>query len=370
MAFAEPLKWTLALPCVNSNLTVCEPVEIDEEVFLSKQMAAGVLYYRQTGPVRDGVFFLADSPVNPLPFEAPLQVFLDITNRCNLNCTGCYVPKGSSAMDPEEVIRLADEMAEAGVLGVQLVGGEPTLHPDLARICARMHTRGLKVEIVTNGYDVPETLVGELKGNVSFVAVSLDGTPATHDGLRNKQGCYDPAVETLTRLVQSGIAASVLMSLNRKNCREVEHVARVAKNAGAGLKLKRMIARPGWSDHIKDLYLRRQEMLDLQSEWEASGADALPAMFDLETGGKYSFFGCPGGELYMAVDVKGNAFSCGYERKPGRHSGNVFNENFLTVWERIRSIPLDCDPGCSLRRRCGGPCTINARTDSEAANRE
>ncbi|ABD12404.1 hypothetical protein ThrDRAFT_02400 [Frankia casuarinae] len=86
--------------------------------------------------------------------EAPTFLWLEITGRCQLACGHCYAdssPLGDhgtmSAADWRAVI---DAAAELGVGMVQLIGGEPTLHPGLAGLVGHALAAGLQVEIYTN----------------------------------------------------------------------------------------------------------------------------------------------------------------------------------------------------------------------------
>jgi molybdenum cofactor biosynthesis enzyme MoaA len=81
---------------------------------------------------------------------------------CNIRCVYCNVHGGDDQrlFDRAYVEQLIDAAAEAlvprrdlhGVLTLDLIGGEPTLHPDLAAFVARARARGFpQVTICTNG---------------------------------------------------------------------------------------------------------------------------------------------------------------------------------------------------------------------------
>jgi organic radical activating enzyme len=93
-------------------------------------------------------------------FKNTLQVF--ITNRCNIRCVGCFVDEGiglgSSDMTFEEYVKILDNEGDR-IQKVVLLGGEPTIHPDLIRFCEENEKRGLITTIYTNGLidvNVPE----------------------------------------------------------------------------------------------------------------------------------------------------------------------------------------------------------------------
>jgi MoaA/NifB/PqqE/SkfB family radical SAM enzyme len=81
-------------------------------------------------------------------------VWLEITGKCQLTCEHCYAtagPRGThGAMSCEDWCRVVGEAADLGVGMVQFIGGEPTSHPDLARLIGYARSCGLRVELFSN----------------------------------------------------------------------------------------------------------------------------------------------------------------------------------------------------------------------------
>jgi MoaA/NifB/PqqE/SkfB family radical SAM enzyme len=57
--------------------------------------------------------------------RTPLNVMINLTERCNLDCSHCFVgpPKGNE-MTGEEVIRIIRELSSMGTRNIVLMGGE------------------------------------------------------------------------------------------------------------------------------------------------------------------------------------------------------------------------------------------------------
>src|ERR671923_1451512 len=111
----------------------------------------------------------------------------DIINVCNLHCTHCYwwlnredENDELSAEEWRSIIR--NTFKKHRLFGVTLVGGEPTMRPDVIDVfCQEMPGR---VCIVTNG-----TFPLKRFDDLYFYWVSLDGTEKVHDSIRG-QGMY------------------------------------------------------------------------------------------------------------------------------------------------------------------------------------
>ncbi len=110
----------------------------------------------------------------------------DIINVCNLHCTHCYWwlnrkdGEDLSAEQWREIIRKTFKKQKISF--VTLVGGEPTMRPDVIEVfCEEMPKR---VCVVTNG-----TFPLRRFDNLYFYWVSLDGTEQIHDSIRG-EGAY------------------------------------------------------------------------------------------------------------------------------------------------------------------------------------
>ncbi|HEY3073635.1 MAG TPA: radical SAM protein [Burkholderiales bacterium] len=111
-------------------------------------------------------------------------VALEITQRCNLDCTLCYLSESSEAVKDlplEELFRRIDDIARRYGAGtnVQITGGEPTLRPraELLAIVRRAVERHLRPALFTNGIRASRALLAELCGaGLREIAFHVDTT--------------------------------------------------------------------------------------------------------------------------------------------------------------------------------------------------
>ncbi|MFI0777941.1 radical SAM/SPASM domain-containing protein [Streptomyces sp. NPDC021212] len=87
-------------------------------------------------------------------------LWLDLTRKCQLSCTPCFNASGPEGthdtMTREDWLRVLDQAAGCGVRRVQLIGGEPTLHPDSLVLADSALSLGFGVEIYSNLVRVTE----------------------------------------------------------------------------------------------------------------------------------------------------------------------------------------------------------------------
>jgi len=111
-------------------------------------------------------------------------VALEITQRCNLDCTLCYLSESSEALKDiplEEVYRRIDMiLAHYGPnTDVQVTGGDPTLRKrdELVAIVRRISERGMRPSLLTNGIKATRDMLEELaEAGLVDVAFHVDMT--------------------------------------------------------------------------------------------------------------------------------------------------------------------------------------------------
>ena len=111
-------------------------------------------------------------------------VALEITQRCNLDCTACYLSEHSQAVKDlplEEVFRRIEMIrARYGAhTDVQVTGGDPTLRrtDELLAIVRRIEGLGMRPSLLTNGIRASrELLVGLAEAGLVDVAFHVDIT--------------------------------------------------------------------------------------------------------------------------------------------------------------------------------------------------
>ncbi|MFO1264409.1 MAG: radical SAM protein [Rhodoferax sp.] len=118
---------------------------------------------------------------------APFIVELDPTSRCNLACPDCI---SGDLLNKEEIpsdrlIKLSDEIIDAGVRGVILIGGgEPMMHPAIEKVIQKLGEAGVKIGITTNGLFLKKYLDVTAQF-ASWVRVSMDaGSSETFNRIR------------------------------------------------------------------------------------------------------------------------------------------------------------------------------------------
>ncbi|HDP34668.1 MAG TPA: radical SAM protein [Candidatus Hydrogenedentes bacterium] len=140
------------------------------------------------------------NPVLSLLRHRRQHVILHITERCDLRCKTCFVHKTEREMPLETAGKIAGMLR--GVHWLDIGGGEPFLHKDLAAIC-RLFPKSV-ITIPTNGqrpehiHETARELATIVKKELTL-ALSLDGFREVNDGIRGA-GSFEKAMETFRLL--------------------------------------------------------------------------------------------------------------------------------------------------------------------------
>ncbi len=137
----------------------------------------------------------------------PRMVFLDVTNRCNMNCPICIanIPGMGFEFHPplayfEHILTELGKREPKPL--VQLFGGEPTVRDDLFDIIEMARSNGLDARIVTNGLKLAdEEYCKKLCDYKVHVLLAFDGNdPAIYQRLRQNPGAHAKKLKALENL--------------------------------------------------------------------------------------------------------------------------------------------------------------------------
>ena len=144
-----------------------------------------------------------------------MQIYLLITEKCNLSCPMCIRGNQDGPVLPIEKLYDIVNRGDFKDCDLVLTGGEPTLHPEFCKIIDSVCAAAKSVTITSNGTTAQYLAAARQYENI-HVQISLDGDQPTHDLIRGA-GTYAQAMETVRNLDCAGISYSVATVVSRKN---------------------------------------------------------------------------------------------------------------------------------------------------------
>lgn len=110
--------------------------------------------------------------------RTPVLGEFELTARCNLNCTMCFVRenKKNEELSTEAWKALFDEAVDAGLLFATLTGGEIFMREDFAELYDYLYTKGVRITLFTNGTAITEEIADMLqKRPPEYISITLYG---------------------------------------------------------------------------------------------------------------------------------------------------------------------------------------------------
>ncbi|MCG8683230.1 MAG: radical SAM protein [Desulfobacterales bacterium] len=165
------------------------------------------------------------------------NLFFHILTRCNLRCAHCYINReqhGETTLSLDTIQNWLNIFShKASQTNLVFLGGEPTLHPNLAEAVKTARKLGFKsITIDTNGYLFRDILDKIKPDEVDFISFSLDGaTQETNDSIRG-EGCWDTVMAGIKKASSKGFTCSMIYTVSEKNIHELDLMPRVVKGLG------------------------------------------------------------------------------------------------------------------------------------------
>ncbi|MFI9047283.1 radical SAM protein [Streptomyces sp. NPDC053427] len=142
----------------------------------------------------------------PGPYEFSRATW-EINLGCDFDCEHCYLGKKRfEGLDWAGKSRLLHVMRDAGVLWLQITGGEPLIDPDFPDAYRLANELGMQVEILSNGSRLKNDKILSLliENPPSKMSLSVYGATAdTYDGLTRRRGAFDRFTEGLGKATTS-----------------------------------------------------------------------------------------------------------------------------------------------------------------------
>jgi SynChlorMet cassette radical SAM/SPASM protein ScmE len=161
----------------------------------------------------------------------PLDVFIGLTNRCNLHCQHCNVSTTrdvNEEMSTAEMKNLIAELSRQKIFKLVLTGGEPFVREDIFEILDFIQEQPLRFSINTNATLLDESSARRLTSNrrLDGVLVSVDGSNSeVHNRLRGA-GAFEKGLRGLNHLARFAREKITIFTVVTKyNLNDLENIA-------------------------------------------------------------------------------------------------------------------------------------------------
>jgi len=172
-----------------------------------------------------------------IKYPTLVDLQMEITGRCNLNCIHCYLPNHPNINLPKNLIfDILDQLKEMGTLSVTFTGGEPLLHNDFASILEKARENDFSIAVLSNGILINKEIIEIFKKfNVGLVQISLYSlNPEIHDKITTIPGSMKKTLKAIESLIEENIQIQISCPVMKENLKTLRDVL----NYGESLSVK------------------------------------------------------------------------------------------------------------------------------------
>ncbi len=287
----------------------------------------------------------------------PLRGQIELTYKCNIHCVHCYTdchnnPKDIQKELPyETVVRILDEIHEAGCLWLCLTGGEIFMRRDFFEIYDYAKKKGFLITLFTNVTMITPEIADRLAKNPPFCIETSchGGTEEVFDAVTQVPGSFKRFVEGLRLLVERELPVKVktkAMTLNRGRLRDIQQLV---ESFGLEFRFSTDIY-PDLNGSLEPCSYRLspQESVDLKlTDVRFDETDRCVEISDEPTERLYR---CGCGTTSFHVSAWGDLGTCTFIGEP-RVSlrDRPFKEALQEAFQKIRNLTYQTTSPC---RRC------------------
>ena len=169
-----------------------------------------------------------------------IKAQLELTYRCNLHCLHCYTdPYNAREYFPRElalneILHLLDDMAELGILWLNLSGGEIFAHPNFFEIYDEAYRKGFLLQLYTNGTMFTAAVVEHLTASPPFsIDISCHSVDEqAFDRFTQVAGSFKRFLKGIDLLKESGLPFCFKTKAMNWNRDELPEIKRFVESFG------------------------------------------------------------------------------------------------------------------------------------------
>ncbi|MGC8867957.1 MAG: radical SAM protein [Elusimicrobiales bacterium] len=169
------------------------------------------------------------------PYTNPKSCELTLHYSCNAKCIFCYTeyPQtqlSSLSLDLKKAALHMKKSYENGSRLCQIIGGEPTVYPELEKIVSIARKIGYPIiQIVTNGINLSDyKFVNKLKkAGLNSITFSIHShNPKTHDRIVGIKGAFYKVLKAIENVIKEEIHITVGTAVNLLNFKDIPHLVK------------------------------------------------------------------------------------------------------------------------------------------------
>ena len=335
--------------------------------------------------------------LEPASAEYPNDVWIHVTEKCNLRCPFCYSNSTCADVEQEEVdidavIAFLEKIPKDYRSTVLISGGEPFLFKGLPTLTKRLNELEYKnIVIITNG-TVGNEIYKEVLPNIHSLQVSVDGTQAEYHERTRGKGSFDKMVKSLKLAREFNIKRLIISftptKYNISNLPEIPkfayehdidsiHLTRLMP-VGRGVDNKPVIESDPdeYETNVREFmrnmerinrrihYIRETEEFFLEEDKKRKYVElSMAADQSKKVINRHKVTNCSLGCGTISISSDNNVYPCPSLQHEEYRLGNILEDNMEDIMQKGKEVAckysvdnISTCKDCKMRYFCGGGC--------------
>jgi PqqA peptide cyclase len=275
----------------------------------------------------------------------PLALVAEVTHRCPLHCVYCSNPlelaKRENELATETWLRVFREAAAAGVLQVDLSGGEPLARTDIVQLVRGGRAAGLYVSLITSGLPLDEAKLDALaEAGLDHFQLSFQGASEEIARDISNTTSHPHKLRVLQWLKKYRLGVTLNFVIHRQNVPELEEMLALVEQHRPGCVEFASVQYYGWGLRNRAKLLPTREQLHYCVETLKKAEERLKGKTRVVfvVADYYAKYPkpCVGGwgRKMMVISPDGAALPCHAATViPGMQFENVKQKSLREIWE-------------------------------------
>lgn len=297
----------------------------------------------------------------------PTYGMLEITYHCNFRCVHCYADEKHTIpyLSFEQIKRIVDQVAEAGNFALTISGGDPLTHPDFKEIYKYIKSKGIFVEVFTNGTLIDEEIIELFK---EYPPINVDITmygasEETYHRVTQTIGSYNSFLKGIMLLEEANIKYTLKGCIIKENIDDLFEIQKFAREKGVNFRYSFELAPT--IDGNTYVYDHRVDVADVL-KYEMQDVERAEYWKNTEKGvidlnkipyGELPVYNCKTARFTFCVSADGYLSGCIHDRT---NRYDLLHGTFAEGWNRVydmvtrkkiipgyKCVECECLPFCN-----------------------
>lgn len=325
--------------------------------------------------------------------SAPIEATIYPTSSCQLNCKFCYYCDKrkiyTKDASPKSWKKIIDELYNAGVLYLSILGGEPTLYPNIDEILQYAEDLGFKTTITSNGVNIKNSTFEKIAYSKFITpAISLQSI----DGVTNFELMgveSQPIIKTIKSFVAKGKIPRVNTVYTIQNEQEIYELIDFLEGLSIqeyGLSIYMSSSKNKFSHTFDECRQMNENILRYIKEknyklnYSMQGCLLYSAYPELKDPIHCEFdlfqYGCEAGKTKLEIMPNGDVYPCAAFDDKHFQFDSAFEKNVLDIWKnstylnqirRTKNKDSKCQM-CHYYNFCNGGCLAHNLKENNSLN--